>query len=143
MGEELSSGRRGSIPTDHPDPAKQERAAHRPRHCRVVADYQQVYPDPIAVRAGERVTLTGREDNWHASIWVWGIDPRGKEGWLPRDAVVQHGDHAVARYDFDARELTVSAGEQVTVERAESGWLWCVNGQGRQGWVPATHVACP
>jgi hypothetical protein len=115
------------------------------RPCLVIAAYAAVYPDPIRVRAGDRVTLTGREDNWQGWIWLWGVGPDGREGWLPQDAVTVGvgGDGGVARYDYDARELTVAAGDDVWVERRESGWLWCADRHGAQGWVPANCVSCP
>jgi Variant SH3 domain len=113
------------------------------RICRVTADYAPVYADPIRFRAGDEVTLTGREDNWQGYIWLWGIGPDGREGWLPQNAVTAAGDRGVARYDYDARELPVTAGDEVRVERSESGWLWCAGPEGNHGWVPAGCVSCP
>jgi len=114
-----------------------------PRLCRVIAAYTRAYADPIRIRAGESVTLTGREDNWQGWIWIWAISGAGKAGWMPQAAVERRGEQTVARYDYDARELSVGAGDPVTVERAASGWLWCVAAAGRSGWVPADHIACP
>ena len=117
-----------------------ELAAARP--CRVVADRTPAYADPIAFRAGDEIALSGREDNWQGSIWLWGIAPDGREGWLPRNAVAANGDRGVALYDYDARELAVTAGDEVRVLRGESGWLWCADRQGAHGWVPADCVSC-
>ena len=113
------------------------------RLCRVVADRTPTYADPIAFRAGDEIALTGREDNWQGSIWLWGVGPDGREGWLPQNAVAARGDRGVALYDYDARELAVTAGDEALVMRSESGWLWCGDRHGARGWVPADCVSCP
>ncbi len=41
---------------------------------------------------------------------------------------------------YNAIELTVSAGQELTIEQVESGWLWCRDQQGKRGWVPISHV---
>jgi uncharacterized protein YgiM (DUF1202 family) len=43
--------------------------------------------------------------------------------------------------DYDATELTVEPGEEVTILGRESGWGWCVNQQGQKGWVPLDNLA--
>ena len=41
---------------------------------------------------------------------------------------------------YSARELTVTAGQELGIEQEESGWFWCRDQQGRSGWVPLSHV---
>lgn len=40
--------------------------------------------------------------------------------------------------DYDTTELAVAAGERVEVvdRDDESGWWWCRNRDGTEGWVP-------
>ena len=42
--------------------------------------------------------------------------------------------------DYSAVELSVTAGERVTVEDEAAGWLLCVTDDGRRGWVPLECV---
>ena len=51
--------------------------------CRVVADYQAAYPEPIVVRAGEGLVV-GQEDLEYPG-WIWCTDGSGKGGWVPDD----------------------------------------------------------
>jgi hypothetical protein len=41
---------------------------------------------------------------------------------------------------YNAKELTVAAGQELTIEHEESGWLWCRDQQGKRGWVPISHM---
>ncbi len=115
------------------------------RKCRVIIDYQALYPDPISMRAGEPLTISEKVDYWNGNpdwVWVWCTDARGKSGWVPKVLIDVHseGRTGIARYDYTATELTVTVGDELVVEREESGWLWCTDSQGKNGWVPADHV---
>jgi hypothetical protein len=109
----------------------------------VTKDYAAQYTDPITLVAGETTRLDGREEPWEENpdwIWIWGENTRGKSGWIPRTLLTITGTAGIAREDYDARELTVAAGEMVAVMREESGWAWCVTSDGRDGWVPLSHL---
>jgi len=111
----------------------------------VIADYQALYPDPLSVMAGEPLEISERVEYWNENpdwIWLWCTDQRGKSGWVPKDAIDFHASSTtgIARYDYAATELTVAVGDELVVEREESGWLWCTNRQGKSGWVPADHI---
>jgi uncharacterized protein YgiM (DUF1202 family) len=115
------------------------------RMYQVVADYQGLYPDPLSVMAGEPLEVSERVEYWNENpdwIWIWCTDQRGKSGWTPKDAIDFHTSSTtgIARYDYAATELTVAVGDELVVEREESGWLWCTNRQGKSGWVPADHI---
>ena len=115
------------------------------RKCRVAKDYRAEYADPIAVETGEAFTVSERTSAWEdnpAWIWVWCTDRREKSGWVPKniiqlDADGQTGSTPTA---YNARELTVTAGQELTIEQEESGWFWCCDQQGKCGWVPISHV---
>ena len=47
---------------------------------------------------------------------------------------------APARRDYDARELTVAAGERVECLETVGGWHLCRAADGRVGWVPVSHA---
>ncbi len=113
------------------------------RAGQVVRDYEVEYSDPMSVRAGERLEVSEKVDPWQGNPawrWVWCTDPRGKSGWVPYNLIETRGQTAVARYDYSAIELPAKVGETLTIEGAESGWLWCANQQGQRGWIPMDHV---
>lgn len=104
---------------------------------RAIAAYTRLYPDPIAVRAGEPIAV-GREDDEYPG-WIWCTDKRGRSGWVPLTIVDRQA--GVARQDYSALELSVEPGELLTVEQEESGWALCRNAAGERGWVPLANLA--
>ncbi|MDQ2888295.1 MAG: SH3 domain-containing protein [Chloroflexota bacterium] len=111
----------------------------------VAKDYQAEFPDPIAVEAGEAFAVSERISVWEnnpAWIWVWCTDQQGKSGWVPKTIIQMDADgqtgstHAA----YNAIELTVKAGQKLTIEHEESGWFWCRDQQEKHGWVPLSHV---
>jgi len=115
------------------------------RKCLVAKDYQAEYPDPIAVEAGETFVVSDRTSDWENNpewIWVWCTDLREKSGWVPKNLIQMDADgqtgstHAA----YSAKELTVTAGQELTIVQKESGWFWCYDQQGKHGWVPVNHV---
>lgn len=112
---------------------------------RVIADYQAAYADPFCVRVGETFEVSEKVDVWNSNpdwIWIWCTDRRGKQGWVPRNVITfdTDGITGTARSTYTARELTVSAGDELVAHQEEGGWLWCMNQQGESGWVPLDHV---
>jgi hypothetical protein len=113
--------------------------------ARVIADYQAENPDPITVAAGETFQISKNVFYWKDNpdwMWIWCTDQRGKSGWVPRTAIEFRSDDTTgnACYTYCATELTVVIGEELLVTQEESGWFWCINRQGKSGWVPLDHV---
>lgn len=67
--------------------------------------------------------------------WVWCLAPDGREGWVPLVRLRSTGDDAVLVEDYDARELSVRAGEDVIVHEEIGGWARVSTTDGRTGWV--------
>lgn len=112
------------------------------RTCIVIKAYQRKYDDPIKIVIGERVQV-GERDLWADQyLWLWCTNDAGKSGWVP-DAFLNidaDNQHATARRDYDAMELTVSEGDKLTLLEETHGWLWTRNDQGAHGWVPVDHI---
>ena len=92
----------------------------------VAKDYQAEYPDPIAVEAGEMFVVSDRTSDWENNpewIWVWCTDQREKSGWVPKNLIQMNADgqtgstHAA----YNAIELTVTAGQELTIEKKKAG----------------------
>ena len=102
--------------------------------CYIVRAHQSSDEKPLVVSRGERLSFERRKTEWPG--WIWCIDKGGRSGWVPEAWVEITGDGCRMKKDYDATELTVSAGEQVTVEIKESGWAWVRTRGGQSGWVP-------
>lgn len=115
------------------------------RICQVAKDYQAAFADPIAVEAGETFTIGERAEVWEnnpAWVWVWCTDQRDKSGWVPEKIIQREpdGQTGTTQVAYHARELTVTAGQELIIKQEESGWFWCCDQQGTCGWVPISHT---
>jgi len=108
------------------------------KRCRVIRDHTSAHPNPLILSAGETITIEDRESEWPG--WVWGIHRSGVAGWIPKRILKQEGPIGYVTEDYDATELTVRVGTELTFSRVESGWLWCTTPEGKQGWVPLENV---
>jgi flagellar basal body rod protein FlgF len=74
--------------------------------------------------------------------WFVGTDRNGVEGYFPSRwfELDSSGANARAKRDYDAGELTVSAGVDVECIANESGWLLVRTDEGQEGWIPASCV---
>jgi uncharacterized protein YgiM (DUF1202 family) len=109
------------------------------RHGFIIKPYLQPYPDPIRVRAGERI-IPDLTKQTNIPGWVWCSDERGKSGWVPKSWMRKQAGRWIISRDFDAIELTVKVGEPVTIHAAESGFVWVTTTEGRSGWIPEDCV---
>ncbi len=105
----------------------------------VVADYQAPYPDPIRAEAGEEVIID-LEKKTEIQGWVWCTDSSGRSGWVPAQYLEIKETRGKVLHDYDAIELTIHAGEMLTVYKEESHFYWVANQSGQRGWVPVEHV---
>lgn len=108
----------------------------------VTQAYQRLYDDPVSLKAGEGVRVTER-DLWNDDaryVWIWCINADGKAGWAPEQFIEVDGDQGIAKYDYNAIELTVPEGETVTIVQEVNGWYWVTDSTGDAGWVPITHI---
>ncbi len=108
----------------------------------VTQAYQRVYDDPVSLKAGEVVRVTERDlwNNDERYPWIWCINADGKAGWAPEQFIEVEGEQGIARYDYNAIELTVPEGETVEIWEEVNGWYWVTDQPGNAGWVPTTHI---
>lgn len=116
-------------PTYHPHPGQT---------VRVIKAYHTPFPDPLIIKAGDKLDLSDRESGWPG--WIWCTTSAGQSGWVPAAYVEPMGRLGLARRDYDATELSAEVGEELTVGNEESGWLWCADRLGRSGWIPVENV---
>ncbi len=51
--------------------------------CRVILNYQSVYAKPLALHAGEKLSVGERKSKW--SGWVWCTNQKGQSGGVPAE----------------------------------------------------------
>ena len=106
---------------------------------RVTRPYEQPYPDPLAVRAGDYVVPDfGKETDIEG--WVWCTAEDGRGGWTPSAWLCQEGGRWRIDRNFNAIELTIAPGELLDVLAEESGFYRVEKADGETGWVPADCV---
>ncbi|MDQ6884452.1 MAG: SH3 domain-containing protein [Candidatus Dormibacteraeota bacterium] len=107
-----------------------------PGSVHVIASHRPSSTAPIEVRPGDRVTVHERDDEWPAFVKV--TTSTGDSGWVPsRHLAGTSGDVEVIA-PYNTQELAADPGEMLSViERDdESGWHWCRNDRGHEGWIP-------
>ena len=105
---------------------------------KVIKAHINTFPDPLKIKIGQSLTIIPKESEYPG--WIWCVDRDGKDGWVPASYVKQYGDYGIALFDYDATELSVQIGEELTILKEESGWLWCRRQTGKLGWVPKENL---
>lgn len=98
----------------------------------VTLRYTKTYADPIRGKMSDALEIDAADGE--NPDWNWCVGPEGRAGWVHRSIIDRA--HSCLNADYDARELDVEAGEEVTVLQTLSSWAWCVNAKGVAGWVP-------
>jgi 4-hydroxy-tetrahydrodipicolinate synthase len=101
---------------------------------RVLKGYEAEFAEAWSAQAGDRLRFERRPTAWPG--WIWCTAADGTSRWVPERWVTLEREACVLMCDYTATELTVQAGDRLTVERVESGWAWAATEHGRQGWVP-------
>jgi hypothetical protein len=99
------------------------------------ADYTVVDRSPVCLKIGETVELGNEDKVW--SGWVWAANAEGRGTYVPVTSLERTGEaQAVVVEEFQAVDLSLKKGEEVTALREVCGWFWCRNAAGAEGWVP-------
>ncbi|WGD36785.1 SH3 domain-containing protein [Lysinibacter sp. HNR] len=101
----------------------------------LIEDHEIPTRAPLKIQPGEEVSIGKRDTEWPAFVFV--TTPTGT-GWVPARHIDTHGSLGTVLVAYDTTELPASAGETVEVlsDDPESGWAWCRNRSGLEGWVP-------
>lgn len=81
-----------------------------------------------------------RSSDWPAFVFVRRSDGAG--GWLPERNLGSERPRTRVRRPYDTTTLEPAVGETLTVLEPDdrSGWLWCRDPDGREGWFPRDFV---
>ncbi len=97
---------------------------------------------PLVVSPGDRVRVGERDEEWPAFVFV---TTQAGAGWVPARHIEVEGDFGTVRVSYDTTELAAAKGQIVEMIRddPESGWVWCQDAQGAQGWLPHRVLKTP
>lgn len=107
----------------------------------VIQPHVASYADPIRIRKGDVIVLSGRADIWDGYRWLWAAASDGREGWVPDDLPVERMGYCCADRDYSAVELSCDLHETLQMIEVRHGWVWCRNRIGKHGWVPCGNLA--
>ena len=107
----------------------------------VTADHEASYPDPISIKQGDVLELSGEEYDWDGHLWLWAINTQGKTGWIPDTLASHTADGCFAKKDYSAKELTCVTGQVLESFDTTHGWAWCRSQDGNEGWVPLKNLS--
>jgi SH3 domain len=109
---------------------------------RPTAAYRPPDRPVLEVEEGSVVATGELDDEWPAFRWC--VDERGVGGWIP-DRYLRHEEPGRARclQRYSNHELAVDPGDvlELLLRDDESGWHWCRDAAGREGWVPVRVLA--
>lgn len=94
---------------------------------------------PIQLSKGDTVHLGEKSnDRGPWPNWIYCISKRThKEGWTPIQVLQIENGVGIAISDYDAKEMTVSEGDELVGSTELNGWVWCVRETDQEaGWVP-------
>jgi len=103
----------------------------------VVEDWDPAPRRPLVLRPGDQVTRGERDTEWTSYVWCTAQDGTG--GWVPQDYLVIAEDgtsSATVTVDYSTAELSAGVGDVVAGYQTAGDWTWCVDGEGRAGWLP-------
>ncbi len=110
------------------------------RNTRVIKNHKSDNLIPLVIRLGEVLEGERRATEWDG--WLWCKTSAGNFGWVPEaylNPLPEEGKYVATR-DYNAKELTISIGQEVLIQDEESGWAWVKTPQGEEGWIPLENL---
>jgi len=104
----------------------------------VIKSHTSDFPNPLKLKKGDRLEVSDKKTNFVG--WIWCSASDGNSGWIPENFTEKDENGCRMAVDYDATEMTVSVGENLTVLSEESDWVWCLNSKNQKGWVPLENV---
>jgi hypothetical protein len=111
------------------------------RKAKVIKNHESEYTASFLVKAGTILVSEEKESEWEG--WMWCKSPEGIYTWFPEGFLKRIAgklDHYELIRDYNAKELPVRTGEEVTIQFEESSWAWVLMGNGNEGWVPLENL---
>ncbi len=106
----------------------------------VIKEHKSNYPNPVEFNSKDLLEV-GAKDMEYAG-WIWVVTRDGNQGWAPIEYIelLDKANQGIAKFDYCARELDVTVGEQIKIENTLCGWHYATNSRSQSGWVPQDCV---
>lgn len=107
---------------------------------KVTKNHKGEFQVPLVAKKGDVVEGLERETEWEG--WLCCRDNSGTHGWVPKTYLDPASESGQLQFlqDYNARELTIDAGQEVIVLDEESGWAWVRTTLGEEGWIPLENL---
>jgi hypothetical protein len=108
----------------------------------VVSPHHSELLFPLILKEGDFIFGQEKETQWKG--WLWCRSDAEIYGWVPKSYLKKSQDRPgffIVIKNYNAAELTVQTGEQLTFFYEESGWAWVRNKNGDDGWVPLKKLS--
>ena len=107
---------------------------------KVIKNHKSDFHVPLIAKMGELVEGEERETEFEG--WLWCKNSSGLQGWVPKAYLEPASEAGQFQFlqDYNARELTIDAGQEVMVLDEESGWAWVRTPLGEEGWIPLENL---
>ena len=115
------------------------------RSIHVSASHDAEGSSSFRIEPGDKVSVGERSADddgaWPAFVPI--TTCRGETGWVPQRYLDSGRPTARVITAYETTELPARAGEQLRLihDDAESGWSWCANSEGREGWIPNDNLS--
>ncbi|REK11842.1 MAG: hypothetical protein DWQ40_11875 [Actinobacteria bacterium] len=110
--------------------------------CTALVGHETPEYHPIQLAVGEVVEVGERDTEWPEFVKV---NTKSGSGWVPARHLSAEKGQARVIIPYDTTELATVQGEELVVLKRDriSGWTWCQNSEGREGWVPDRTLDLP
>ena len=107
---------------------------------KVIKSHKSEFHVPLTAKKGQVVEGEERETEFEG--WLWCRNESGIQGWVPRTYLEPASETGQFQFlkNYNARELTVEAGQEVIVLDEESAWAWVRTTLGEEGWIPLENL---
>ena len=107
---------------------------------RVIKNHKSEFHVPLIATKGEIVEGHEREGEFEG--WFWCKNRSEVHGWVPKVYLEPTSESGQFQFlqDYNARELTIDAGQEVMVLNEEGGWAWVRTILGDEGWIPLENL---
>lgn len=107
---------------------------------KVIKTHKSEFPIPLIATKGGIVEGMERGNEFEG--WLWCKNSFDVHSWVPKaylEPAPESGQFQFLR-DYNSRELTIDAGQEVIVLDEESGWAWARTTLGEEGWIPLANL---
>lgn len=107
----------------------------------VIKNYKSPYPSPLKFSKGERILIKKEfteDPDW--KNWLWCEGENDNQAWIPIEYIKREENSGFLSLDYDARELSVKIGENLSGYEEMNGFVKAEKMNGEKGWVPLRNL---